>query len=162
MCDSSLFRSDLFYRLNVFPIHVPPLRDRREDIPILVMHFTKEYARRSSKKITSVPKDAMDLLTRYHWPGNIRELQNLIERSVILTSSETLHIPVHELEADVTASHSGSAQTMEDVERETILRALKEANGVVGGRRGAAARLGMKRTTLLYRIEKLGIKTIGE
>jgi formate hydrogenlyase transcriptional activator len=158
MCESNLFRSDLFYRLNVFPIHVPPLRDRREDIPTLVMHFTQEYARRCGKRIIAVPKDTIDRLTRYSWPGNIRELQNLIERSVILSSSDTLHIAVHELEADVPPSTSDSARTMNDVERETIVRALKAANGVVGGRAGAAARLGMKRTTLLYRIEKLGIK----
>jgi formate hydrogenlyase transcriptional activator len=162
MCDANLFRSDLFYRLNVFPIHVPPLRDRREDIPMLAMHFTQEYARRSAKRITAIPKDALDLLTRYHWPGNIRELQNLIERSVILSTSETLHIPVHELECEAFPAPPGSSQTMDDVERETILRALKEANGVVGGSGGAAARLGMKRTTLLYRMEKLGIsKTNG-
>jgi formate hydrogenlyase transcriptional activator len=157
MCDANLFRSDLFYRLNVFPIHVPPLRDRREDIAMLAMHFTHEYARRSAKRITAIPKDTLDLLTRYPWPGNIRELQNLIERSVILSTSETLHIPVHELECDAIAAQPCSSQTMEDVERETIVRALKEANGVVGGSGGAAARLGMKRTTLLYRMEKLGI-----
>ena len=157
MCDSSLFRTYLFYRLNVFPIYVPPLRERREDIPILAMRFTQEYARRSGKKITAIPKGAMDLLIRYDWPGNIRELQNLIERSVILTTSETLHIPVHELETAASVSHATVGQTMEDVERETIVRALREANGVVGGSSGAAARLGMKRTTLLYRMDKLGI-----
>jgi formate hydrogenlyase transcriptional activator len=162
MCDANLFRSDLFYRLNVFPIHVPPLRDRREDIAMLAMHFTQEYARRSAKRITAIPKESLERLTNYHWPGNIRELQNLIERSVILSNSETLHIPAHELEGEAAAAQQpSSAQTMENVERETILRALKEANGVVGGAGGAAARLGMKRTTLLYRMEKLGITKAG-
>jgi formate hydrogenlyase transcriptional activator len=157
MCDANLFRLDLFYRLNVFPIYVPPLRERTEDIPVLVTHFTQEYARRCAKKITAIPADTMRRLTGYSWPGNVRELQNLIERSVILSTSETLHISLHEFATDPQPPRSGSAQTMEDVERETIQRALEEANGVVGGPGGAAARLGMKRTTLLYRMEKLGI-----
>jgi formate hydrogenlyase transcriptional activator len=127
MCEANLFRSDLFYRLNVFPILVPPLRERREDIVMLAMHFTQEYARRSGKRITAIPKDALDRLMKYHWPGNIRELQNLIERSVILTTSETLHIPMNELEDGPEAPQPLSGQTMEDVERETIVRALKDA-----------------------------------
>jgi formate hydrogenlyase transcriptional activator len=160
MAESNQFRSDLYYRLNVFPITVPPLRERREDIPLLAMHFTREYARRLGKNILSIPSDAVETLVRYHWPGNIRELQNLIERSVILTNGETLRIPLQELETNglpATETPSAALGTMEEVERQTILRALLEANGVVGGPKGAAAKLGMKRTTLLYRMDKLGI-----
>jgi formate hydrogenlyase transcriptional activator len=162
MAEANLFRPDLYYRLNVFPIFVPPLRDRREDIPLLAMHFAKEYSRRFGRWITSIPSEDLDILVRYHWPGNIRELQNLIERSVILTRGETLHIPLHELSeppppSQVERSGEAPSGTMEEIERDTIRRALREANGVVGGPNGAAARLGMKRTTLLYRMEKLGI-----
>ena len=160
MAEANQFRSDLYYRLNVFPIYVPPLRDRKEDIPTLVMHFTDECSRRFGKKIRAVPSDAVNRLVAYHWPGNIRELQNLIERSVILTTGDTLRIPLHELEAEIpeTPAPQVSSGTMEEVERQTILNALQEARGVVGGAKGAANRLGMKRTTLLYRMEKLGIQ----
>jgi transcriptional regulator with GAF, ATPase, and Fis domain len=125
------------------------------------MHFTQEYARRFGKKIVAIPTEAIDRLIGYHWPGNIRELQNLIERSVILTAGETLRIPLQELdssEPDLPPPASPISGTMEDVERETIRRILRETNGVVGGAKGAAARLGMKRTTLLYRMEKLGMR----
>jgi formate hydrogenlyase transcriptional activator len=164
MAEANEFRRDLYYRLNVFPIQVPPLRERKEDIPYLAMHFTQEYARRFGRRITALPADSVEQLVRYDWPGNIRELQNLIERSVILTTGETLRIPLQELTpptapaAASTSSAEAPSGTMEDVERETILRALRECRGMVGGAKGAAARLGMKRTTLLYRMEKLGIQ----
>jgi formate hydrogenlyase transcriptional activator len=161
MAEANQFRSDLYYRLNVFPIWVPPLRERKEDIPTLVMHFTQECSRRLGKKILAVPSDAVAKLVAYHWPGNIRELQNLIERSVILTTGDTLRIPFQELdfpEAPSAPTPSAAAATMEEVERQTILRALEDTKGVIGGTKGAAARLGMKRTTLLYRMDKLGIQ----
>ncbi|MGH9719490.1 MAG: sigma 54-interacting transcriptional regulator [Bryobacteraceae bacterium] len=163
MAEANQFRGDLYYRLNVFPILVPPLRDRKEDIPYLAMHFAQEFSRRFGKHIRSIPADAVDRLVRYHWPGNIRELQNLIERSTILSTGDTLRISLHELDVEEqekpeeSSSMSGTG-TMDDVEREAIRRALKEAKGVIGGPKGAAAKLGMKRTTLLYRMDKLGIQ----
>lgn len=164
MVETNRFRGDLFYRLNVFPIAVPPLRERKEDIPYLAMHFTQEYSRRLGRKIRSIAAETIEQLVRYPWPGNIRELQNLIERSVILTAGDTLRIPAQELQAEGLAAAAPAAAppaTMQDVERETIVRALREAKGVVGGPNGAAARLGMKRTTLLYRMEKLGLAKPG-
>lgn len=161
MAEANQFRSDLYYRLNVFPIYVPPLRERKEDIPTLVMHFTQECSRRLGKKILAVPSEAIAKLVSYHWPGNIRELQNLIERSVILTTGDTLRIPFQELdfpETPTAPTPSPAAATMEEVERQTILRALEDTKGVIGGPKGAANRLGMKRTTLLYRMDKLGIQ----
>jgi formate hydrogenlyase transcriptional activator len=159
MVDANQFRGDLYYRLNVFPIHVPPLRERREDIPLLAMHFTREFSRRFGRHIDSIPAETIGRLSRYHWPGNIRELQNLIERSVILSSGETLRVPLQELDAPAAppGPNGPVSGTMEEVERETIRRAIRECNGVIGGPKGAAAKLGMKRTTLLYRMEKLGI-----
>jgi formate hydrogenlyase transcriptional activator len=147
----------------VFPILVPPLRDRREDIPYLAMHFTQLHSRRLGRKIQSIPAESIDRLVGYHWPGNIRELQNLIERSVILSTGDTLRIPLQELPvaSQPVVANNPASGTMEEVERETILRALHETRGVVGGAKGAAARLGMKRTTLLYRMEKLGIQNPG-
>jgi formate hydrogenlyase transcriptional activator len=156
MAETHQFRSDLYYRLNVFPIVVPPLRERKEDIPTLAMHFTQECSRRFGKKIIAIPSEAVERLVAYPWPGNIRELQNLIERSVILTSGDTLRIPLQELEIPGATSPSGG--TLEAVERQAILDALRETGGVIGGPKGAAVRLGMKRTTLLYRMEKLGIR----
>jgi len=163
LAETNQFRSDLFYRLNVFPIHVPPLRERREDIPHLAMHFTQIHSRRLGRNIQSIPSGSIDRLVRYHWPGNIRELQNLMERSVILSTGDTLRIPLQELEGSLPESFSsgGPSGTMEDVERQTILHALRESKGVVGGAKGAAAKLGMKRTTLLYRMDKLGISNPG-
>jgi formate hydrogenlyase transcriptional activator len=150
------FRSDLYYRLNVFPIVVPPLRDRPEDIPLLVRYFAQKYARRMNKRIESIPADTMTTLSKYHWPGNIRELENLIERSVILSVGPDLHVPLAELKMTATASSTGVA-TLETAEREHILRALQEAQWVIGGESGAAARLGMKRTTLQSKMQKLSI-----
>ncbi len=152
------FREDLFYRLNVFPIPLPPLRERREDIPMLVRYFTQKYARRMSRRIETIPSDAMEALTNWNWPGNVRELENFIERAVILTRGSALHVPLAELRGGAEAAPATALSTLEEAEREHILRALNESNWVVGGPTGAAARLGLKRTTLQSRIAKLGIK----
>jgi formate hydrogenlyase transcriptional activator len=154
------FRADLYYRLNVFPITVPPLRERRDDIPLLVRYFVQQYARRMNRRITSIPSDAMQALTRYQWPGNIRELQNFIERAVIVSPGPTLQAPVRELKGPKGAA-SAAAVTLADAESEAIARALREAGGKVGGPQGAAAKLGMKRTTLQAKMRKLGIDAKG-
>jgi len=151
------FRSDLFYRLNVFPIIVPPLRERPEDIPLLVNFFAHKFAQQMRKNIERVPKETMAALTGYHWPGNIRELQNLVERGVILTKGSSLEIPLTELKQASRNNLTSAANTLEAVERDHILRVLGEANWVIGGPSGAAARLGMNRTTLNHRMRKLGI-----
>jgi len=155
MIEERQFRSDLYYRLNVFPIRIPPLRERPEDIPLLVRYFSQKYARRMQKRIESIPAAAMRKLTRWHWPGNVRELQNLVERAVILTRSSTLAISVPEL------ANSGAnlvpARARNFDEQDRIVRILKETKGRVGGQNGAAARLGLKRTTLLTRMKKMGI-----
>lgn len=150
------FRSDLYYRLNVFPVTLPPLRERPEDIPSLVRYFAQKYARRMSKRIETIPAETMTALTQYYWPGNIRELENLIERSVILSRGADLHVPLGELKAPAAAAPNG-VTTLEAAEREHILRVLRETNWVIGGSSGAAARLGMKRTTLQSKMRKLGI-----
>jgi formate hydrogenlyase transcriptional activator len=150
------FRDDLYYRLNVFPITIPPLRDRPEDVPLLVSYFTQQCARRARKRITTIPSETMQTLTRYAWPGNVRELQNLIERAVILSTGEVLRVPLGELRAKP-SNNVRSTQTLEDAERDHIMRILQEANWVVAGANGAAARLGMKRSTLQFRMSKLGI-----
>jgi formate hydrogenlyase transcriptional activator len=154
------FREDLFYRLNVFPIPLPPLRDRREDIPLLVRYFTQKYARRMNRRIETIPSEAMVALTNWNWPGNVRELENFIERAVILTRGAALHVPMAELRNGGEAAPAMAAPltTLEEAEREHILRALRECNWVVGGPAGAAARLGLKRTTLQSRMQKLGIR----
>jgi formate hydrogenlyase transcriptional activator len=151
------FRSDLFYRLSVFPIEVPPLRQRAEDIPHLVRHFTKKFSQRMNKRIEIIRREDMETLTRYQWPGNIRELQNTIERCVILSSDEILCLP--EL-PDPSRPQTGAApgvRTLAEAERAHILRTLRETDWVIGGADGAAARLGVKRTTLLYKMRRLGI-----
>jgi formate hydrogenlyase transcriptional activator len=150
------FRSDLYYRFNVFPITAPSLRERPEDIPLLVRYFAQKYARLMNKQIETIPAGAMTALAKYHWPGNIRELENLIERSVILSQGPDLHVPLGELKAPATPAHNGVA-TLEAAEREHILRVLRETKWVIGGPSGAATRLGMKRTTLQSKIRKLGI-----
>ncbi|MGZ8385937.1 MAG: sigma 54-interacting transcriptional regulator [Nitrospira sp.] len=150
------FRSDLYYRLNVFPVTLPPLRERREDIPILVRYFTQHYAVRMKKDIQTVPAKTLDVLSLYAWPGNIRELENLVERSVILTQGTDLQVPMNELQAHVRPAPT-ALSTLEEAEREQILRALHETRWVIGGPSGAAARLGIKRTTLQSKMQKLGI-----
>jgi len=150
------FRSDLFYRLNVFPIPLPPLRERREDIPALVEHFVELYARRMDKQIEQIPPETMSALTSYQWPGNIRELQNFIERSVIVTSGSVLLAPLGTLESAADVQSVG-AITLEDAERDHICKILEQTRWVVAGPNGAAARLGIKRSTLYFRMQKLGI-----
>src|SRR5262245_17749429 len=158
MVDAKRFRADLYYRLNVFPIHVPPLRERPEDIPLLVRHFVCDYASRMHRKIKVVASAAMDALVRYSWPGNVRELQHLIERAVILSPSELLKVPVSEIDKDMGAPKTGDSQrTLEEVERAHILATLNETSWVVSGPRGAASRLGLNRSTLQFRMKKLGI-----
>jgi formate hydrogenlyase transcriptional activator len=150
------FRSDLYYRLNVFPIPVPPLRDRAEDIPLLIRHFVNKYAERMQKRIDEIPLGAIDAMGDYSWPGNIRELQNFIERSVILTTGKTLRPPLEGLKQP-SESDSVEAITLEEAERDHICKTLKKTNGIVAGSHGAAARLGMKRSTLYYYMQRLGI-----
>jgi formate hydrogenlyase transcriptional activator len=151
MIEEKQFRSDLYYRLNVFPIRLPPLRERPDDIPLLVRYFSQKYARRMQKRIENIPAAAMRKLARWHWPGNVRELQNLVERAVILTRSSTLAISVPEL-----ANSGAPAIGRNFDEQDRIVRILKETKGRVGGPNGAAVRLGLKRTTLLTRMKKLG------
>ena len=160
MISQSRFRSDLYYRINVFPITLPPLRERPDDIPRLVRHFTQSFARRMGRRIENVPSEVMDALIRYPWPGNVRELQNVIERAVILSKGTTLHVPAADLQTptQLTAeSTDGASDTLTDAEREHIVRVLKETNWVLGGPKGAAARLGMKRSTLHWKMKRLGI-----
>ncbi|HYC23918.1 MAG TPA: sigma 54-interacting transcriptional regulator [Candidatus Bathyarchaeia archaeon] len=156
MVAAGTFRSDLYYRLNVFPVALPPLRERSDDIPHLVRYFTQKFARRMNKRIETIPAEAMAALVRYDWPGNVRELENALERAVILTSGPVLQIPVAEFRgrASRAAARGG---TLEATEREAILRALRDAGWVLAGPRGAAAQLGLKRTTLQSRMRKLGI-----
>jgi formate hydrogenlyase transcriptional activator len=149
------FRADLFYRLNVFPISIPPLRQRREDIPLLVEYFLRTLAPRVNKEVTEIAQEALDLLKRQEWPGNVRELQNVIERAVIRSSGSRLQIPIEELRA---SSCSGAmTKTLAEAERGHILGVLEQTKGVVSGPNGAASRLGLPRTTLTYRMHKLGI-----
>jgi formate hydrogenlyase transcriptional activator len=168
MVSEQRFRPDLFFRLNVFPVHVPPLRERQGDIPLLVRHFTQQFSRRMNKVIETIPSEAMDALCRYHWPGNIRELQNVIERAVIISTGPALRVDVSDLKlrkAGLTTEEPASPKltngTLHDVLKETqrqqILKALKECNWIVSGPDGAAAHLGMKRSTLQLRMQKLGI-----
>jgi len=160
MVGEGKFRSDLFYRLNIFPIALPSLRDRAEDIPLLARYFTSKYSRRMNKHIERIAPDTLEALTRYPWPGNVRELQNYIERAVILAIDAQLRTPPPEAKSN--GSQPGSTDdlrttTLREAERRHIVQALRQSNWVVGGPTGAAARLGMKRTSLLYRMEKLGI-----
>ena len=155
MVKQGTFREDLYYRLRVFPIHVPTLRQRTEDIPKLVWHFTEFYGRRMNKEIEEVPGETMDALVRYSWPGNVRELQNFIERAVILSPGSVLCAPTLELEPFSTGDQPNMGiNRLSELERDHILRALKASNWVVGGRSGAAALLGMKRSSLVYKMQK--------
>jgi len=154
MMDAKQFRSDLYYRLNVFPIRLPPLRERREDIPLLVQHFTQEYSRRMGKCVETVPAATMQKLMSWHWPGNVRELENLIERSVILTNSSVLAVALPE---QMKGGIDAAAVVGQYEEQERIVSVLQETRGRVSGPNGAAQRLGVKRSTLLDRMHKLGI-----
>src|SRR5208282_1608107 len=152
------FRSDLYYRLNVFPISIPPLRERPEDIPLLVGHFMEQASRRMNKMVDSIPSGTMEALTQYRWPGNIRELENVIERAVILSTGSVLQVPIRALHSRIAPGQgSERLETLADVEREHIRATLKETRWVLSGPRGAATRLGMKRSTLYFRMKKLGI-----
>ncbi len=158
MVEEQKFRSDLFYRLNVFPIHVPPLRERTEDIPFLVRHFVQHFAFNMGKQIESISSETMNALVRYPWPGNIRELQNVIERAVILSKGPTLKVPLSDLKLrGAESGHTNGFSTLEEVERRHILSVLEQTNWVFAGPNGAAVRLGIKRPTLQFRMQKLGI-----
>jgi len=148
------FRSDLYYRLHVFPVHMPPLRERGKDIELLVRYFVQKFSRRMNKQIETIPTETMNALTHWEWPGNVRELENFIERSVILSENTILNVPLSELRPRLQDRQDG---TLESLEREHILRVLRETGGVISGLHGAAARLGMKRTTLQSRMQKMGI-----
>jgi formate hydrogenlyase transcriptional activator len=168
MVEEQKFRSDLYYRLNVFPVRIPPLRERPEDIPVLVRHFAQQFSRRNRRNIESIPSETMEALVRYHWPGNIRELQNVIERAAIISTGRILKVPISDLKprpaAKSSAQKSGSdggenlKNMLDETERTQILGALEQSNWVVAGPNGAAARLGMKRSTLQFRMRKLGIR----
>ncbi len=169
MVEDQKFRSDLFFRLNVFPVELPPLRERPEDIPLLVRHFAEEFSRRMSRKIETISSQAMEALCQYRWPGNIRELQNVIERSVILSSGPSLNVPIAQLLPITMHAPSNEVgqkskrrvpvrSILAEVDRNQIVRALKEADGRIGGPEGAAARVGLKRTTFITRMKKLGIE----
>jgi formate hydrogenlyase transcriptional activator len=159
MVEDQKFRADLFYRLNVFPVHVPPLRDRKEDIPLLVRHFVQQFARRMGKAVDTIPTETMNVLVHYRWPGNIRELQNLVERAVILSAGPVLKVPLNDLQAQPAAAVGPKKiETLEEAERRHILEALEAADWVISGPKGAATSLGMKRSTLQARMEKLGIR----
>jgi len=171
MVSEQKFRSDLFFRLDVFPVHVPPLRERQGDIPLLVRHLTQQFSRRMKKAIETIPSAAMDALCQYHWPGNIRELQNVMERAVIISAGPALSVDVTDLKFPRTGHPEERAvaakpetngalhNVLEETERQQILQALKHCNWVVAGPRGAAARLGMNRSTLQLRIRKLGLSS---
>jgi transcriptional regulator with GAF, ATPase, and Fis domain len=153
------FRSDLYYRLKVFPVFAPPLRERVSDIPILVRHFVSTHGRRMGKTIESIPDETMEALVRWRWPGNIRELENFLERAVILTRGPVLYVPLAELQmAEDPQEAEQQNPTLHEAEREHILRVLRETKGQIGGDDGAAARLGLKRTTLNSKLKKLGIE----
>ena len=151
------FRGDLFYRLHVFPLHLPALRDRREDIPMLIRHFVEKCAARLHKHIDAIPEDAVEAMMHWRWPGNIRELENFIERSVILSEGTRLNAPLSELRDEISRQSSDSVGTLRDREREHIIEILRQTRGALSGPSGAAARLGLKRTTLQYKMQRLGI-----
>jgi len=162
MVEDQKLRADLFYRLNVFPVHVPALRERQDDIPLLVRHFVQHFARKMGKVVDTIPAETMNALVRYHWPGNIRELQNLVERAVILSPGPTLRVPLNDLHVQPVAAAAAPGarkpETLEEVERRHILETLDVTDWVISGPKGAAATLGLKRSTLQARMEKLGIR----
>ena len=165
MVAEQTFRSDLYYRLNVFPVRIPPLRERPEDIPVLVRHFVQQFARRNNRAIETIPSEVMETLVHYHWPGNIRELQNVVERAVIVSRGPVLKVPMADLrpnggraESVRVASTPTLRGTLDEAERTQIVAALEQSRWVIAGPNGAAARLGMKRSTLQFRMRKLGIQ----
>ena len=158
MIAAGTFRSDLYYRLNVFPIAIPPLRERVDDIPALARHFTQKFARRLGRRFTHIPETGMAALRQWQWPGNIRELENVIERAAILSPGPELLIPTADLQPPTRGRARGRSATLRDAEREVILQALRESRGVVAGPSGAAARLGLNRTTLQSMMRRLGIR----
>jgi formate hydrogenlyase transcriptional activator len=151
------FRSDLFYRLSVFPIRLPALRERKEDIPALVRYFVRKFAPRMDRHIESIPKGTMQALTEWSWPGNVRELENLMERSVILTSGNALYVPLSEMQTEGSPPGKQPDHSLDNAEREHIIRILRETGGVLSGPHGAARRLGWKRTTLQSKMQRLKI-----
>ena len=157
MVKAGQFRSDLYYRLRVFPLMIPPLRERRDDIPILVRYFLAIHSKRMGRRIETIPAETMQTLVKWQWPGNVRELENFMERSVILSPGPVLRAPLAELEA-VEESVGRTDSNLEVAEREHILRVLRECKGMIGGANGAAERLGLKRTTLNSMLKKLGIQ----
>jgi formate hydrogenlyase transcriptional activator len=160
MVQDRRFRADLFYRLNVFPINILPLRERAEDIPVLVRHFVGKLSQRMNKEVTHIADEVMSVLQLHDWPGNIRELQNLLERAVILSTGPNLVLPHLELKTLIQDKSSSSPLTLADAERHHISEVLRQSGGVVGGRCGAAARLGIARTTLMHRMHKLGLRPL--
>jgi formate hydrogenlyase transcriptional activator len=162
MVAAKQFRSDLYYRLNVFPVTIPPLRERPEDIPLLVRHFVQQAAEKMNKSIDRIPSEIVEALTEYPWPGNIRELENVIERAVILSPGAVLRVPIRDLRTRIVAGNNHDrTQTLEEVERTHILTTLKETRWILSGPRGAATRLGLNRATLYFRMKKLGIMRPG-
>jgi len=163
MVEEQRFRDDLYYRLNVFPLHVPPLRERAEDVPALVRYFVNRLARPMNRQVEVIPSETMEALRRYHWPGNVRELANLVERALILSPSRTLEVPLDVLERRRPAAlaRENGGMTLRAAEKSQIQRALEDANWVIGGPEGAAARLGMKRTTLQSLMKRLGVAKPG-
>jgi formate hydrogenlyase transcriptional activator len=158
MTESREFRSDLYYRLNVFPIRIPPLRERQEDIPLLVRYFVEKMSRQMQKRIETIPAESMGKLQKWHWPGNVRELENLIERAVILTTGSVLQVPLPELKVQAIAAVPVARATATDgEERREIVKTLRDTRGILAGPNGAASRLGLKRTTLQYKIKKFAI-----
>jgi formate hydrogenlyase transcriptional activator len=157
MVDAQQCRADLFYRLKVFPVHVPPVRERPEDTPLLVRHFAPQFARRLHKTIETIPSETMQALIRSPWPGDTRELQNSLERAVIVSPGPALQVPLADLKPPATGASPTNHDTLAEAERKHILAVLKETKWVLGGPSGAAVRLGMKRSTLQSRMRKLGI-----
>ena len=160
MVQAQTFRADLYYRLNVFPIELPPLRERKEDIPLFVTHFVRKFAVQMGKPIDHIPEAAMESLRHYSWPGNIRELQNIVERAVIMSVGNEFFMPLTHPNAQPDRVMRGPAGTLAEAERAHILGTLRDSNWVVGGHNGAAAKLGVPRTTLIARMQKLGISRI--
>jgi formate hydrogenlyase transcriptional activator len=153
------FRADLYYRLNVIPISLPPLRERTQDIPLLVEYFVQKLSARLDRTIDAIPDEVMEVLKAHDWPGNIRELQNFIERAMVFSPDSVLHLPLKDLKQMAKQPSDAAARTLADAEREHILETLKQTDGLIGGQAGAAYRLGLPRTTLVYKMRKLGIET---